>query len=447
MEYRLNEIITFIKGYAFKSKDYSNQGINLVKVSDFTENSIDIINTKKLPYNFEKKYEKFILNTGDILISTVGSWPSNPNSVVGKIVKVPKLTSKALLNQNIAKFNLHNYNIDYDYLYYLLKNKTFKNYIIGTAQGSANQASITLKDIGEFTHNYPDYSDQTKISNFLKKLDDKIEINNTIIANLEELSQTLFKHWFIDFEFPDKDGNPYKSNGGKMVESELGDIPEGWEIQKINQIVNFINGHAFKSKELYKYNKNKKMYHVFKMGHIKQGGGLKSDATKSFYPKGIEKKLEKFVLKKGDILMSMTDMKNKVAILGNTALMNRDDKYIVNQRVGLLRLKEDTYIDYPFLYILTNSNEFLTTLRKKANSGVQVNLTSKAIKEQLVIVPSKNYHNKFNMITKPIYLKIFDLEIENEYLTILRDTLLPKLMSGEIEIPDDVKVNTDELSI
>mgnify|MGYP001507904367 FL=1 len=101
--------------------------------------------------------------------------------------------------------------------------------------------------------------------------------------------------------------------------------------------------------------------------------------------------------------MSMTDMKNKVAILGNTALMNRDDKYIVNQRVGLLRLKEDTYIDYPFLYILTNSNEFLTTLRKKANSGVQVNLTSKAIKEQLVIVPSKNYHNKFNMITKPIY--------------------------------------------
>ena len=145
--------------------------------------------------------------------------------------------------------------------------------------------------------------------------------------------------------------------------------------------------------------------------------------------------------------MSMTDMKNKVAILGNTALMNRDDKYIVNQRVGLLRLKEDTYIDYPFLYILTNSNEFLTTLRKKANSGVQVNLTSKAIKEQLVIIPSKNYHDKFNMITKPIYLKIFDLEIENEYLTILRDTLLPKLMSGELEIPDDMEVNMDELSI
>lgn len=145
--------------------------------------------------------------------------------------------------------------------------------------------------------------------------------------------------------------------------------------------------------------------------------------------------------------MSMTDMKNNVAILGNTALMNRDDKYIVNQRVGLLRLKEDTYIDYPFLYILTNFNEFLINLRKKANSGVQVNLTSKAIKEQLAIVPPKNYHNKFNTITKPMYLKIFDLEIENEYLTQLRDTLLPKLMSGEIEIPDDIEVNEDELSI
>ena len=349
------------------------------------------------------------------------------------------------INQSLIAISVNKDKVHPLYLFYNLISRYAE--LRQISDSSSTRGSINTKMIKNLNIMIPEKSHQNRIVYLINSIDEKIEINKKIIANLEELSQTLFKRWFVDFEFPDEDGNPYKSSGEKLIESELGDIPEGWEIQKINQIVNFINGHAFKSKELYKYNKNKKMYHVFKMGHIKQGGGLKSDATKSFYPKGIEKKLEKFVLKKGDILMSMTDMKNKVAILGNTALMNRDDKYIVNQRVGLLRLKEDTYIDYPFLYILTNSNEFLTTLRKKANSGVQVNLTSKAIKEQLVIVPSKNYHNKFNMITKPIYLKIFDLEIENEYLTILRDTLLPKLMSGELEIPDDIEVNTDELSI
>ena len=404
------------------------------------------------------------ISTENLLPNKQGKQPAN-NLPSSKTVK--KYTSSDILISNIRPYfkkiwqanslgghsndvlNITSINekISNDYLYYYLSQDKFFQYMTQTSKGTKMPRG-DKEAIMEYEIKVPkNIVHQNFISSLGKSLDNKIEINKKIIANLEELSQTLFKHWFVDFEFPDEDGNPYKSSGGEMVESELGDIPEGWEIQKINQIVNFINGHAFKSKELYKYNKNKKMYHVFKMGHIKQGGGLKRNATKSFYDKKKKKKLEKFVLKKGDILMSMTDMKNKVAILGNTALMNRDDKYIVNQRVGLLRLKEDTYIDYPFLYILTNSNEFLTTLRKKANSGVQVNLTSKAIKEQLVIVPSKNYHNKFNTITKPIYLKIFDLEIENEYLTILRDTLLPKLMSGELEIPDDIEVNTDELSI
>lgn len=438
MEYKLGKVSTFYDSLHKTPKNYNIYGYPMVRVKDISTGFLDLsscFNVSEDDYlEFSKKYKP---QSGDIIITRVGTY--------GNIALVTN-DKRFCLGQNTVILNVDKKMIDNKYLFYYLTSSMGQQQIESKVTGST-QKTISLKSLKEINIIRHNFYKEKQIGDLLYKIDNKINNNKQIIKNLEELSQTLFKRWFVDFEFPDENGNPYKSSGGEMIDSKLGDIPKGWEVQKINQIVNFINGHAFKSKELYKYNKNKKMYHVFKMGHIKQGGGLKSDATKSFYPKGIEKKLEKFVLKKGDILMSMTDMKNKVAILGNTALMNRDDKYIVNQRVGLLRLKEDTYIDYPFLYILTNSNEFLTTLRKKANSGVQVNLTSKAIKEQLVIVPSKNYHNKFNMITKPIYLKIFDLEIENEYLTILRDTLLPKLMSGEIEIPDDIEVNTNELSI
>ena len=144
-------------------------------------------------------------------------------------------------------------------------------------------------------------------------------------------------------------------------------------------------------------------------------------------------------------LMAMTDMKDNVAILGNTALMGINDQYIVNQRVGLLRPKNDYNISYPFIYILTNSTDFLTDLRKRANSGVQVNLSSTEIKNSEVVIATKDINSKFDNIVKPFFEKIFINNMENTRLIQLRDTLLPKLMSGEIDV-SNVDISTDKLS-
>ena len=150
------------------------------------------------------------------------------------------------------------------------------------------------------------------------------------------MAQAIFKQWFVNFEFPNEDGEPYKSSGGEMVESELGMIPKGWEVKKIDDVVEFQNGYAFKSKYLLDQ-EQEDCYHVFKMGHIIKGGGLNKTGTKSFVPKKDCSILSRYLLKKGDLLMCMTDMKSNVALLGHTALMDEDDKYILNQRVGLLR--------------------------------------------------------------------------------------------------------------
>jgi type I restriction enzyme, S subunit len=314
------------------------------------------------------------------------------------------------------------------YLFYTLKTFDLASLNVGSAV-----PSLTTQVLNEVLVSLPALPTQTAIAEILSSLDDKIELNNKINQELEALAQTLFKQWFIDFEFPDVTGNPYKSSGGEMVDSALGEIPKGWCVGTLNDLIDFSNGNAFKSNELLNEDTGD-CYHVFKMGHIKKGGGLNADATKSYYEKSKAKKLEKYVLKVGDLLMCMTDMKGNVALLGHTALMNENNKYIVNQRVGLLRPNNDLGIDFPYLYILTNSNDFIEDLRSRANSGVQVNLSTSEIKSSKVLLPPKFINIEFDNCVKSFFESIFNNTKENTELAILRDTLLPKLISGELEV-------------
>ncbi|HNC04302.1 MAG TPA: restriction endonuclease subunit S, partial [Agitococcus sp.] len=144
--------------------------------------------------------------------------------------------------------------------------------------------------------------------------------------------------------------------------------------------------------------------------------------------------LERYLLKKGDLLMCMTDMKNNVALLGHTALMDIDNEFLLNQRVGMLRSKDASIVNYPFLYILTNSEVFIEDLRRRANSGVQVNLSTSEIKNTKFILPPKNIHQRFNEIVEATFGKLFLLEQQQDSLTEIRDTLLPRLISGQLRI-------------
>ena len=201
----------------------------------------------------------------------------------------------------------------------------------------------------------------------------------------------------------------------------------------LQDIADFSNGYAFKSKELLD-TPEPDCYHVFKQGHINRGGGFNSSGTKSWYPVCKCSGLSKYVLRKGDVLMAMTDMKDNVAILGNTALMTEDNKYIVNQRVGLLRSNGYKKTSYAYIYLLTNSFEFLKDLRSRANSGVQVNLSSAEIKASPIWIASDKVNEEFSKLTEPLLSMIMANDLENERLAELRDTLLPKLMSGEIDV-------------
>lgn len=298
------------------------------------------------------------------------------------------------------------------YLYYVMSLIDLNNYNEGTTI-----PSLRTETLNRLEFDIPSLVEQETILSCLNPIDEKIALNNAINNNLEQQAQALFKSWFVEFE-------PFN-----------GTMPSDWEIVPLEKIADFQNGYAFKSKELLN-EPSPDCYQVFKQGHIARGGGFIPDGTKSWYPKNIASKLEKFVLKKGDILMAMTDMKDNVAILGNTAVMPLDNEYIVNQRVGHLRANGYKGVTYPFIYLLTNSTDFLVDLRSRANSGVQVNLSSSEIKASQTVLPSEEVNNAFSEITLPMFEIIINNQLENQRLAQLRDTLLPKLMSGELDVSD-----------
>lgn len=298
------------------------------------------------------------------------------------------------------------------YLYYVMSLIDLNNYNEGTTI-----PSLRTETLNRLEFDIPSIEEQEIVLSYLNPIDGKIKLNNAINNNLEEQAQTLFKSWFVYFE-------PFN-----------GTMPSDWEIVPLKKIADFQNGYAFKSKELLN-EPSPDCYQVFKQGHIARSGGFIPDGTKSWYPKSLASKLEKFVLKKGDILMAMTDMKDNVAILGNTAVMPLDNEYIVNQRVGHLRTNGYKGVTYPFIYLLTNSTDFLVDLRNRANSGVQVNLSSSEIKASQTVLPSEEVNNAFSEITLPMFEIIINNQLENQRLAQLRDTLLPKLMSGELDVSD-----------
>ena len=422
-EVKLKDLISSVSE-TYKQK---SEKVVLINTSDVLEGTVlnhSYVDNKNLKGQFKKTFQR-----DDILYSEIR--PKNK-----RFAYVDFDPNDYIASTKLMVLRRKTDRIDSKYLFQLMKNDSFINTLQSLAETrSGTFPQITFTELGMQSIMLPSLKEQESIAYILSTLDDKIEVNNRINETLENMAQEIFKRWFVDFEFPNEDGEPYKSSGGEMVESELGIIPKGWKIGILSDVANFYNGYPFKSKELCDEDSGEDSYHVFKMGHIKKGGGLNKDGTKSYVRKSDCLKLSRFVLKKGDLLMCMTDMKSNVALLGHTALMDENDKYILNQRVGLLRVKSNEILGYPYLYILTNSNDFLENLRSRANSGVQVNLSSKEIQESKIVIPSQNIHINFNKTTSVFYKRSFDIAKENIILKTIRNLLLPKLMSGEIRVP------------
>ena len=402
-EVRLGDVIDYKKGFAFKSSMYKSTGTYIVRVSDTTANSVDVSLCNCISPELAHQYTDYSLKTKDIIIATVGSWPTNPASIVGKVVRVPESANNALLNQNAVRIRSNGI-VDSDYLYYLLKEEHFSKYLVGTAQGSANQASITLKDIFGYSFSAPsEIKDQHRIASILSSLDRKIELNNKINADLEEMAQAIFKNWFVDFE-------PFKD--GKFVDSELGMIPEGWKVVVFDNILKVTTTKTGKE--------GIPEYSVTNTGiHPRDEKFTKNLSKSSAKNKLIRKRNLVFGMSRE--ILNWGIMKEEVG--GVSSAYN---VYIVDEKIV-----STTYLE---CFIAQRMDYFADLIKPASREGQGVD-KALLMKKIICIPPSEVldvFLEKYNSIMHLTEIR----NQENSRLSTLRDTLLPRLMSGELEVPE-----------
>ncbi|QJA08586.1 restriction endonuclease subunit S [Romboutsia sp. CE17] len=316
-------------------------------------------------------------------------------------------------NQACCNMVLNEKVCNYKFLYYsLIYNR---ENLINLANGAAQQ-NLNVGIIGNYEIDRPDLEEQEKIANILSSLDDKIELNNEMNKTLEEMAQALFKRWFVDFEFPNENGEPYKSSDGEMVESELGMIPKGWEVSCIYDLAEYINGTSFKAKDY-----SDSGLPIIKIAELKNGI---TEGTKFF----AGEKDNKFYLKNKDILFSWSGNPDTSI---DTFIWYKGDA-ILNQHIFKVIPKIED--GYSFIYLMLKhlKTTFTNIARNKQTTGLG-HVTVKDLKELKISI---NYERikDFAKIAKPIVDKIIENNNNTELITNIRDNLLPKLMSGEIRV-------------
>lgn len=417
----LRDHIETLKGFAFKSSWYTpNGGAPIIKVSNFGKDFVELSEFDELSTERAREYYKYKISINDVLIQTVGSWPSNPKSVVGKVVRCRADVDGFLLNQNIVKIIPKNTLVK-RYLFYLLKNDVFKDFVLKGARGAANQASITLEDILSFEFELQNTEVQTLIASILSAYDDLIENNEKRIKNLEVMAQLLYIEWFVRFKFPG-----YEEL--KMVDSgtEYGMIPEGWEVKRLDEVIRIVRGRSYSSEQISDTTGD---YYIVNLKSFNRGGGFRTDGAKYYSGQVSNDQL----LKQGDIVVAVTDMTNDRAVIARPARIPNIITHKTTLSADVIKIAADK-IPSSFIYYCLLDHRFTEATKHKANGANVLHLKPSAIGEYRALIPSIQLLHYFDALCKPSFDLIDKIMQQNADLEKMRDLLIPPLVTGKREL-------------
>lgn len=379
-EVRLGDVCNIITGFPFPGKKYSQKGVRVVRGDNVTIGNLrwDTEKDKRWNEPFDKT-EYYSLQANDIVIGMDGSR-------VGKNkARIKEEDLPLLLAQRVACVR-HNELAEQDYLYYNIFSKKFIDYVNSIHTGSAIP-HISQKQIEDYKILLPNLETQRRIASILSSLDRKIELNNKINADLEEMAQAIFKNWFVDFE-------PFKD--GKFVDSELGMIPEGWKVGTLEDLITI------------KYGKD----------HKKLG-----DGTFPVYGSGGFMRFVNSWLYDGESVLIP-----RKGTLDN--IMYVCEKFWTVDTMFFSVPKMDYVMKYVYNYI--KRFDF-----SKMNEGTSVpSNTAARLNKMPILIPTHEILEMYDETLCPVYNKRKMKDKESRTLSLLRDTLLPRLMSGELEVPE-----------
>ena len=390
------------------NSDYWDGNISWISVTDFGDSRWIHQTEKHITEKGLNESSTKILHKGQIIISARGT--------VGEVRQIKK---DMAFNQSCYGIDGKN-KINNDFLYSLL------NYKVKTLQGQGHGAVFNTITRDTFDNIYtaiPKKIEQSAIAKILSDLDSKIELNRKINKSLEELSQAIFKKWFVDFEFPNEKGKPYKSSGGEMMESELGEIPKGWSIRNLGDLV-----YHLKPGTNYQPNRVERGIPFVNVKNVQNGFLVLNDVkyiTKEEYAR-----VHKYwAPEEHDLLIT------RIGTLGNVGVIRKKDLPVAVHYNSIdIKAKMTSF---QFLYFILKSDFFQSQYHTKKKQSVQEYVTIDEVEKLKIILPMP--------ISKleNIFISLFN-EIEKNFAEIqtisqIRDSLLPRLMSGKIRVPVEVR--------
>ena len=396
---KIGELVSVRRGSSPRPiKDYIvDEGIPWVKIADATSDSSRYISSTKEFIKKEGIKNSVLVKPGTLIVSNSAT-PGLP-----KIMKIEACVHDGWLIIDDYKGILK------EFLYYQFI--VIRNKLVNQANGSVFK-NLKTDIVRDFNVNLPSIDTQKKIVEILNNINEKIETNYKINKNLETIGNELFKKWFVHFEFLDENGQPYKSSGGEMVDSELGEIPIGWQLKPLDEIANYLNGLA-----LQKYPpENDNYLPVIKIRELKQGITQQTDKASIDIPK-------EYIICDGDVIFSWSGSL-KIVIWG-------EGKGALNQHLFKVTSEE-----YPKWFYYYQTLKFLPNFRQIAadKATTMGHIKRIHLTESIVAVPPDNILKQANIILNPILEQIINNKVNSRYLSSIRDSLLPKLMSGEIDV-------------
>ncbi len=338
-------------------------------------------------------------------------------SYLGKLSIVRNKDLPANTNQAVGIVRLDKTKVDVDYVYYYFSQQNINTYI-NKLSSQSSQPNLNLDLLGRLEFDLKDLKAQQKIAAVLSALDEKIELNQRINAELEAMAKTIYEYWFVQFDFPDENGQPYKSSGGKMVWNEQlkREIPAGWEVKKLGKALKTYLGGTPSTKvpEYWDYG----TIPWLNSGDLTNFPVIESSSFVT--QKGVDNSAAT-VLPKGSVVISLVRY-IRPSILGIEACASQ----------SVVGVCETETLKKSFIYpFVVNEVPRFMALRTGAQ---QPHINKGVIDDTLLCIPPDNVLNDYYKLVKPVYEKIVNLAFQSQTLAELRDWLLPMLMNGQVRV-------------
>ena len=414
-------------GFAFKSGDYAASGRFVLRTLNISDDcSINRDDAVYLPEELCPQYSRFELRAQDTLFVMVGA-------TLGKVGFVREKDLPALLNQNMWLIRAKPQTANPRFVHYAFRHAVKES--LGWASGSARDF-VRRDDYRNLKMPAPPVPEQRAIAHILGTLDDKIELNRRMNETMEAMARALFKSWFVDFD-PVRAKAEGRDPGlpkpladlfpDSFEDSELGEIPKGWQVTSLGALIHTVKGRSYKSEELVDSDTA-----LVTLKSFARGGGYRPDGLKPFA--GTYKPEQ--VVKPGELVIACTDVTQAAEVIGRPAVVRGTAGYrtLVASLDTLIVRPRHPSMTRAFLYFLGGTEAFVAHTYAHTSGTTVLHLAKEAVPSFKFGLPPAQLVETFDSVASRTLNRIQAMEEESATLSALRDTLLPKLISGQLRV-------------